>query len=150
MCPSDSVYQSPPVNIAWTNYAGMTMYWAQNPWSADPYSGVFTDFQNTGIRDIKDGDDHDDCRRRGQHIRFFKNGAEWTSGSGKSRASGTEWSFQVCVRLHQYVFPDSRNGNIRSVPGRDGRRLLVGWTYESVCRLFHKPWRVGNQHRLAR
>jgi len=76
------------IPIAWTNYAGQQTYWGgQNGgWGGDPFSGVFTDFQNTGIRDIKDGTSTTIAVSEASSF-GFDGGAGWTSGGGKTRGS---------------------------------------------------------------
>jgi prepilin-type N-terminal cleavage/methylation domain-containing protein/prepilin-type processing-associated H-X9-DG protein len=96
MCPSDSVFPGPVYNLAWTNYGGASVYWAQPPYNADPATGVFCDFQNTNIRDIKDGTTTTiavgECSTFG-----YQGGAEYTSGTGKWRASTTNAVFKSAL-----------------------------------------------------
>jgi prepilin-type N-terminal cleavage/methylation domain-containing protein len=96
MCPSDSVYALSTYNLGWTNYGGASVYWAQPPYNADPYGGVFTDFQNTAIRDIRDGTTTTiavgECSTYG-----FQNGAMYTSGQGRTRGSGANGAFKSAL-----------------------------------------------------
>lgn len=66
LCPSDSSFASTVASkgLAWTNYAGANMYFsgtapsfapASGIWGTDPFACIFSDFQNTGIKDIVDG-----------------------------------------------------------------------------------------------
>jgi type II secretory pathway pseudopilin PulG len=93
MCPSDSVFASAMYNLGWTNYGGASVYWAQPPYNADPYSGMFTEFQNTGIRDVRDGTSTTiavgECSTYG-----FQFGAMFTSGRGKPRGSANNAVFK--------------------------------------------------------
>jgi len=85
-CPSDGTLVGNP--SAYTNYAGSTMYWARPNWDRDPWSGCFTDFQNTGIRDIKDGTTT--TIAVGETSSFsYQSGPAWTSGQGKPRGSAS-------------------------------------------------------------
>jgi len=83
-CPTSGVLIGPLVS--WTNYSGATMYWATGGWGIDPYSGVFTDFQNTGIRDIKDGTTTTIAVGETSSFGFNGNSA-WVNGGAASRGS---------------------------------------------------------------
>jgi prepilin-type N-terminal cleavage/methylation domain-containing protein len=93
-CPTSGALASANPPTAYTNYAGSQMYWAQSAyWGNDPASGVFSDFQNTGIRDIKDGTTT--TIAVGECSTFsFQNGAQWTSGGGKTRGSASAAVFR--------------------------------------------------------
>ncbi len=85
ICPTDSTFSGPKYNLSWTNYGGASVYWAQPPYNADPYAGVFCDFLNTKIASIVDGTTNTLCV--GECSSFgFQGGPEYTSGTGKWRA----------------------------------------------------------------
>jgi prepilin-type N-terminal cleavage/methylation domain-containing protein len=86
MCPSDATFSGPQYNLSWTNYGGASMYWGLNSgWQQDPLAGVFTDYCNTGIKDIKDGTST--TIAVGEKSTYgFTGGGGWTNGGGKSRA----------------------------------------------------------------
>ena len=95
MCPSDGVNQTNPQitngmpTPSFTNYTGQQCYWGgPDAWGGDPFSGVFTDFQNTGIRDIKDGTTTTLAVTENSTW-GFDGGAGWASGGGKSRGSAS-------------------------------------------------------------
>jgi prepilin-type processing-associated H-X9-DG protein len=96
MCPSDSAFPAAPYNLSWTNYGGASIYWAQPPYNADPAAGVFCDFLNTGIRDIRDGTTTTlavgECSTYG-----FQGGPEYTMGTGKSRGSAQNAVFKSAL-----------------------------------------------------
>src|SRR5215471_1612579 len=101
MCPSDQTYTTPPYDLSWTNYSGSAMYWAIWGWTTDPWSGVFTDFQNTSINDIKDGTST--TIAVGETSTYgFMNGGAWANGTGRSRATPTAGVFRSAL-----VAPDT-------------------------------------------
>ncbi len=96
MCPSDFTYPMPTYNLSWTNYGGASVYWAQPPYNADPYQGVFTDFSNTGLKDVRDGTTTTiavgECSTYG-----FQNGPMFTSGMGRSRGFAANGVFKSAL-----------------------------------------------------
>lgn len=96
MCPSDSVFPGPVYNLGWTNYGGASIYWAQPPYNSDPAAGVFCDFLNTGFKHILDGTSTTlavgECSTYG-----FQGGPEYTSGTGKWRASANNAVFKSAL-----------------------------------------------------
>jgi hypothetical protein len=111
MCPSDTPLSNPLVS--WTNYSGGTMYWAIDAWASDPWSGVFTDFQNTGIRDIRDGTSQ--TIAVGETSSFgFTGGPAWGNGQGKTRGSSSNAVMRtaLCPAGTQSIYPPSASGGV--------------------------------------
>ncbi|HLJ10574.1 MAG TPA: DUF1559 domain-containing protein [Planctomycetaceae bacterium] len=117
-CPSDLQFQNAPWNLGWTNYAGASMHWAIWGWSADPWSGVFTDFQNTSVTDIKDGTSSTIMVGETSSLGFM-NGPAWTSGLGRSRATVPVGVYQpnMCAVTTASPFPPTGTGQYPVISG---------------------------------
>jgi prepilin-type N-terminal cleavage/methylation domain-containing protein len=111
MCPSDGPLNNP--YVAWTNYGGSTMYWAIDAWAGDPWSGVFTDFQNCSIRDIRDGTSTTIALGETSSYSFNGN-TGWVNGSGVSRGSASNaiYHTSLCPVATLSIYPPSATGGI--------------------------------------
>jgi len=125
MCPSDNVYPNSPqalasapnVGFAWTNYSGATMYWSIWAWNTDPFSGVFQDFQNTGIKDIQDG--VTTTIAVGETSTFSTGGnTAWTNGGGQSRGWNANGVFRTafCPVATYSKYPNGSVSNMGPRP----------------------------------
>jgi len=112
LCPSDGLLINPPVS--WTNYGGSEFYFSRGSaggaggWGNDPYAGVFADFLNTGIRDIKDGTSTTICV--GETSSYgFNGGSAWTNPNASSRGSASNAIYHtaLCPVMTWSTYPNT-------------------------------------------
>jgi prepilin-type N-terminal cleavage/methylation domain-containing protein/prepilin-type processing-associated H-X9-DG protein len=88
-CPSEALLTGGYLGFENTNYVGNGgPYWNVPAWNQDPYSGVFSEFQNCSIADIKDGTSQ--TIMLGEQSTYGWTGpGGWIGGQGKPRGAGT-------------------------------------------------------------
>jgi len=129
-CPSDNMLTNSPANIEWTNYggAGGPHWQSTNGWNQDPWCGIFSEFQNTTIADIKDGTSTTIAIGEMSTYGWY-NGAGWTNGTGKPRANTymvpasalvTGGTYVTQAPLYPASYPPSPVG---------GSQTIVPWWY---------------------
>ena len=89
-CPSDLLIDPPYFDMENTNYSGNAgPFWAIAAWTRDPLCGVFTDFLNTSLSNIKDGTTNTIMLAEASTYGFEGGPENWVNGGGQPRGTDT-------------------------------------------------------------